>query len=475
MKLKKVALAVSALIISSSSWAHGYIEFPESRAYKCKMQQNYNCGQAAYEPQSIEKDSGFPNGALPLDGELASASLSQFSPLDKQSTNLWVKNRIKPGMNNLTWYNTAPHKTNNWRYYITKQDWDQNKPLTRAAFESTPFCQIDGHQELPATRVTHSCNVPQRTGFQVIYGVWEISNTINSFYQVVDVDFGGEEGVVSEWSNQLTGQIVGKDLRQSDKVIVRFFDDQGEVQAKRTEMTIATQEQMDHNRWSYDLATQINNTNSDIRVGIKDSEGKVNPVYGNNSVFVKKDSRLNKVVVSYEEQSPEISEEVTVSGVQVSKIQNGQAKLDFNVQAKGEMSFEATVINHHGSEKGYVKQDIADASKPFSIVLKDVTPGHHMLKYFATNKEGKLIKQDVIDLQLESAGNGGGGAGQHEYIFPANISSYKAGTVVLQPKDGKTYQCKPFPYSGYCIQWAPSATQFEPGVGSNWQDAWKVK
>ncbi|MGF6190055.1 N-acetylglucosamine-binding protein GbpA [Serratia sp. 2723] len=473
MKLKKIALAVSALIISSGSWAHGYIELPESRAYKCKMQQNYGCGQAEFEPQSIEKDSGFPTGPFPRDGELASASLPQFSPLDKQSTNLWAKNQIKAGMNNFTWYHTAPHKTSNWRYYITKQDWDQNQPLTRAAFESTPFCQVDGHQEMPPTRVTHSCNVPQRTGSQVIYGVWEIFDTVNSFYQVVDVDFGDQEGVVSEWSTQLAGQVVGKDLHQGDKVIARFFDDQGEVQAKRTEMTIATQEQTDKNRWSYDLATQINSTHNDIRVGVKDSQGNVNPVFGNNSAFVKKDSRLNKVVISYEEQSAEITEEVTVSGARVSKIQDGKAKLDFNVQAKGEISFEATVINHQGSEKGYVKQDIADANKPFSIVLKDVKPGHHMLKYFATNKDGKLVKQDVINLQLESAGNGG--TGEYQYIFPENIASYVAGTVVLQPKNGKTYKCKPFPYSGYCTQWTPTTSQFEPGVGRNWQDAWTLK
>lgn len=473
MKFNKIALAVSALIISSNLWAHGYIEVPQSRAYKCKQQENHGCGQAEYEPQSIEKDSGFPTGPWPLDGELASASLAQFSPMDKQSGNLWAKNQIKPGMNNFTWFHTAPHKTNNWRYYITKQNWDHNQPLTRAAFESTPFCQVDGHSEAPPVRVTHACNVPQRTGYQVIYGVWEIYDTKNSFYQVVDVDFGGDQGIVSEWSTQLSGQVTGKDLRQGDKVIARFFDDKGEVLASRSEMTITTQEQTDKNRWSYDLATQINNTHNDIRVGVKDNEGNVNPAFGNNSAFVKKDSRLNKVVISYEEQSPEVTEEVTVSGVQASKIQDGQAKLDFNVQAKGEISFEATVINHHGSEKGYVKQTIADTNQPFSIVLKDVAPGHHMLKYFATNKEGKLVKQEVIDLQLESAGNGG--SGEHQYLFPENIDSYVAGTLVLQPKDGKTYECKPFPYSGYCKQWTATTTQFEPGVGSNWQDAWTLK
>lgn len=51
--------------------------------------------------------------------------------------------------------------------------------------------------------------------------------------------------------------------------------------------------------------------------------------------------------------------------------------------------------------------------------------------------------------------------GHHDFTFPENIASYKAGTVVLQPKDGKTYECKPFPYSGYCVQYSPTANQFE--------------
>jgi chitin-binding protein len=37
--------------------------------------------------------------------------------------------------------------------------------------------------------VTHTCNVPVRHGYQIILGVWEIGDTSNSFYNVVDVKF----------------------------------------------------------------------------------------------------------------------------------------------------------------------------------------------------------------------------------------------------------------------------------------------
>ena len=65
MKLSKIALAVATMAVASSALAHGYIESPASRAYMCKLGQNIDCGSVQYEPQSVEKTSGFPTGALP--------------------------------------------------------------------------------------------------------------------------------------------------------------------------------------------------------------------------------------------------------------------------------------------------------------------------------------------------------------------------------------------------------------------------
>lgn len=155
-----------------------------------------------------------------------------------------------------------------------------------------------------------TCNVPARTGYRVIYGVWEIADTSNSFYQAIDVDFGNggnvtpdeTPAIVSEWSNTLSGQIAGNNLNVGDKVIARFFDANGEVTAMRTEMTIGSAEQGDANQWSYDLAQKINTAQSDVRVGVKDEAGDISPVHGANSVFVKEGSTLKSVAISYEEQ-----------------------------------------------------------------------------------------------------------------------------------------------------------------------------
>ncbi len=78
------------------------------------------------------------------------------------------------GPHEFVWHHTAPHKTTNWRYYITKQNWDPNKPLTRDQFELTPFCTINGNGQAPAMTKSMTCNVPERTGYRGY--LWRVGN-----------------------------------------------------------------------------------------------------------------------------------------------------------------------------------------------------------------------------------------------------------------------------------------------------------
>jgi hypothetical protein len=52
--------------------------------------------------------------------------------------------------------------------------------------------------------------------------------------------------------------------------------------------------------------------------------------------------------------------------------------------------------------------------------------------------------------------------------YPTGIGSYGPGTNV-HGTNGLLYQCRPFPYSGWCNQAPP---YHAPGTGWNWQDAW---
>jgi len=187
--LVMVIAGIGMILLSEQASAHGWVDGPASRAILCKNGQNTDCGAIVYEPQSLEAPKGFPN-AGPADGKIASAN-GAFPKLDEQSANRWTKVNISAGTNTFTWKFTAPHATANWKYYITKPGWDPNAPLTRNSFDLTPFCTVNYGGVQPPFTYSHTCNVPERTGYHVILAVWEIEDTANAFYNVIDVDFGG--------------------------------------------------------------------------------------------------------------------------------------------------------------------------------------------------------------------------------------------------------------------------------------------
>lgn len=166
---------------------HGYVGNDESDVTaRQAMDGNTGLGAIEWEPQSLEAPKGFPEGG-PEDGKIASAGTSIGKNLDEQSSTRWVKNSIRPGEINIGWNFTAPHKTSKWHYYITKTGWDQNAPLERSAFEPLATVEHDGS---PASaNSTHTVTIPEdHSGYHVILAVWDVADTDNAFYNVIDVD-----------------------------------------------------------------------------------------------------------------------------------------------------------------------------------------------------------------------------------------------------------------------------------------------
>lgn len=187
--LALVLLAVMSVMADRVS-AHGYVEGPASRALLCKNGVNTDCGAVVYEPQSLEAPKGFP-AAGPADGKLASAG-GIFPKLDEQSSTRWSKVALSGGQQTFSWHFTANHATTTFRYFITKPNWNPNSALTRDQFESTPFCTINYGGAQPPFSYSHTCNVPtDRTGYHVILAVWDVDNTANAFYNVIDVELSG--------------------------------------------------------------------------------------------------------------------------------------------------------------------------------------------------------------------------------------------------------------------------------------------
>lgn len=207
MLSKKSVLTVACLTLISSvvflafpkeSHAHGYVSTPISRGYQGQLHNRewgWEAAKLVYgnvisSPQSLEYLKGFPE-AGPRDGRIASAEggLGQIGDfvLDDQGVDRWTKQSVKTGNLDLNWTYTALHRTTKWHYYITKPGWDPNEPLNRASFEKIAEVSHDG--TFPVVGETHSITIPEdRIGYHVILAVWDIADTPNAFYNVIDAN-----------------------------------------------------------------------------------------------------------------------------------------------------------------------------------------------------------------------------------------------------------------------------------------------
>ncbi|MBW8184096.1 N-acetylglucosamine-binding protein GbpA [Shewanella nanhaiensis] len=459
-------VASAGLLMSSAALAHGYVKSPESRAYACNQGGNVNCGAVQWEPQSVEGPSGFPELG-PVDGKLASAGQGAFAPLDEQSSTRWSRSDISAGWNEFSWQFTANHVTRNWRYYLTEQNWDPNKPLSRSSFDLTPFCVIEGDMVQPPKFVTHECNVPARaSGYQVILALWEVGDTANSFYNVIDVNFNDGSTTPDTWSD--VGNInPALDLKVGDSAMTRVFTAEGEQASMQTSITIENTQQGLKNNWPHLLATAVNREQTKMKAGQKSATGEIVPVYGKNEIFAKDGSGINRVEVGFDI-APEPGNSVEVSSLADSyEINEGKALVSFDITTNTDMQVSVQLSSHNGQASGFQSQQVNSTTASFEIDVIEPVVGHYHMLVKAEPTQGEVIVQNH-DLFLTEAA----APGDADYVFPQGIVDYQAGTTVFQPKNGKTYQCKPFPYSGYCIQWSETATGFEPGVGSDWGLAW---
>lgn len=223
------AVTTGTLLVSVGvAGAHGFITSDESGMKtggeliaRAAMKENKDIGAIVYEPQSIEGKGD--KGREPLsglqDGKIASAGVARASKLDEQNVDRWKKQKVKTGDVKVNWFYTAPHRTEYYRYYITKQGWNPNKPLQKKDFELMTEIQSGGATpRLGADNPAHTINIPQdRSGYHVILAQWEINDTSNAFYNVMDVNVTGKGGT-AERPDTPTGARTSEVTRSSVKL-----------------------------------------------------------------------------------------------------------------------------------------------------------------------------------------------------------------------------------------------------------------
>ncbi|MEV8428195.1 lytic polysaccharide monooxygenase auxiliary activity family 9 protein [Streptomyces chartreusis] len=198
-------LALTALAAAPAS-AHGsmgdpvsrvsqcYAEGPESpKSDACKAAVAAGGTQALYDWNGIRiGDAAGRHQELIPDGKLCSANSEEFKGLDLARAD-WPATSVSSGSYTFKYRVTAPHK-GTFKVYITKAGYDPAKPLAWGDLDlSNPVATVTD----PAASggfYTFSGTLPQRSGKQLLYAVWQRSDSPEAFYSCSDVTFGGASG-----------------------------------------------------------------------------------------------------------------------------------------------------------------------------------------------------------------------------------------------------------------------------------------
>ncbi|MGC1854469.1 MAG: lytic polysaccharide monooxygenase auxiliary activity family 9 protein [Candidatus Aquirickettsiella sp.] len=183
---------------------HGSVTTPQSRAviYLPEWEANgLEAGKFFPARASGLSDPEFAtdvkNNLPPLDGQIASAGKDFATILDEVKED-WYKHKVQSGQKiTFTWHFAAKHKSRRYNYFMTRANWDPTAKLSRAQFENSPFvsfeekCQPywDCEDLIPTDPTQHLFTLPIRSGYQVLLAIWEVADTGNGFYQVVDLLF----------------------------------------------------------------------------------------------------------------------------------------------------------------------------------------------------------------------------------------------------------------------------------------------
>jgi chitin-binding protein len=194
------ALAVAALNPVQAS-AHGALSAPVSRVFACYAE------GPEHPVSQVCKDLVADSGTQPLydwnevniadangqsrqiipDGHLCSANRDKYRALDWARTD-WPATPVTAGQTTVQFKVTAPHR-GVMTLYITKQGYNPTQPLKWSDLDTTPIATYTTAAGSPGS-YTFNATLPARTGRQLIYQVWQRTDSPEAFYGCADVVYG---------------------------------------------------------------------------------------------------------------------------------------------------------------------------------------------------------------------------------------------------------------------------------------------
>lgn len=198
-------LALTALAAAPAA-AHGsmgdpvsrvaqcYAEGPESpKSDACRAAVAAGGTQALYDWNGIRiGDANGQHQTLIPDGKLCSANNEEFKGLDLARAD-WPATSVSSGSYTFKYRVTAPHK-GTFKVYITKSGYDPAQPLAWADLDLDHPVATSTDPVASNGFYTFSGTLPQRSGKQLLYAIWQRSDSPEAFYSCSDVSFGGSGG-----------------------------------------------------------------------------------------------------------------------------------------------------------------------------------------------------------------------------------------------------------------------------------------
>ncbi|MBW8819065.1 MAG: lytic polysaccharide monooxygenase [Streptomyces sp.] len=198
-------LALTALAAGSAS-AHGsmgdpvsrvsqcYAEGPESpKSDACRAAVAAGGTQALYDWNGVRiGDANGRHQELIPDGRLCSANNDEFKGLDLARAD-WPATSVSSGSYTFKYRVTAPHK-GTFKVYLTKPGYDPAQPLGWDDLDLSDPVATATDPVASGGFYTFSGTLPERSGKQLLYAIWQRSDSPEAFYSCSDVTFGGDPG-----------------------------------------------------------------------------------------------------------------------------------------------------------------------------------------------------------------------------------------------------------------------------------------
>ncbi|MFJ8443445.1 lytic polysaccharide monooxygenase auxiliary activity family 9 protein [Kitasatospora griseola] len=183
--------AHGAMFGPASRIAACYAEGPETpKSQVCKDLVADSGTQPLYDwnEVNIANANGQARQIIP-DGHLCSANRDKYRALDWARTD-WAATSVTAGAKTFNFRVTAPHQ-GVMTLYITNSTYNPTQPLKWSNLDlANPVATFASPRTSDNGYYNVNANLPQRTGRQIVYMVWQRTDSPEAFFGCSDVDFG---------------------------------------------------------------------------------------------------------------------------------------------------------------------------------------------------------------------------------------------------------------------------------------------